>query len=569
MLRIRVVTGTLLCVLGGWIPAARAGPVDLRLSNARGLHGPTADVRDAAGGTLVAWHVVRPGTGADIVLHRIGAGGAAAGAWKVADVLVCGAAGDQWHPAIAGDGAGGAYVVWEDARAAVADGAGARSDIYAHHVDADGLLDPRWPAAGRRIGREHGLELNPVVVEDGAGGIWIAWDDLSGETGRVLARHVDGAPDRGRFDSPPTIVCAAADEQDSPVLVADSVGTVLVVWRDHRASDHATLCATRLLASGAADPRWPREGLVVSGGGDVADPAARPDGNGGAWIAWTERRTDDGDVFAQHVLASGVADPAWAAAGVAVCAAPGSQDAPTLLDDGRGGVVLAWQDGRVAGQQNVYATRLLASGARDPAWAKDGIAVSTAAAWQVGPRIVTDREGGTLVTWLDGREAAPTRAYAGRVLASGVVDPAWEKGGIAFGAAADGAPALVPDGQGGALATWHTLDGTWANGIDTDGPSGHVRALWTLGFAAPAPNPSSHHVRFAFTLPVRERVLLEVFDIAGRRVTTLENGVGDAGPHQVRWDLRAGDGHRVYSGVYFARLAVPDRVLNRRIVVIQ
>jgi len=63
------------------------------------------------------------------------------------------------------------------------------------------------------------------------------------------------------------------------------------------------------------------------------------------------------------------------------------------------------------------------------------------------------------------------------------------------------------------------------------------------------PNPFNPETTIPFALPVRANVKLSVFDLLGREVATLVNGMMDAGSHAVNWN--ASD---LSSGVYFYRL---------------
>lgn len=76
-----------------------------------------------------------------------------------------------------------------------------------------------------------------------------------------------------------------------------------------------------------------------------------------------------------------------------------------------------------------------------------------------------------------------------------------------------------------------------------------------LAFALemPRPNPFSRETSIRFALPVPSDVSLEVFDLGGRRVSVLAQGVMPAGVHAVafRPDAQAG----LSSGVYFVRLS--------------
>jgi hypothetical protein len=80
-----------------------------------------------------------------------------------------------------------------------------------------------------------------------------------------------------------------------------------------------------------------------------------------------------------------------------------------------------------------------------------------------------------------------------------------------------------------------------------------VRALW---FAPPAPNPFRSTTRLSFGLPRAGEVSLRIYDLAGRRIRTLQEGMLEPGLHSRTWDRRTDRGDAVSAGVYFARLVV-------------
>jgi hypothetical protein len=77
------------------------------------------------------------------------------------------------------------------------------------------------------------------------------------------------------------------------------------------------------------------------------------------------------------------------------------------------------------------------------------------------------------------------------------------------------------------------------------------------------PNPFRGETTIAFDLPRRDRVVLEVFDIRGRRVQTLVNEIRDAGRHVERWSTEG-----VPSGLYLYRLHQGERIGTRKLVVL-
>jgi hypothetical protein len=79
-----------------------------------------------------------------------------------------------------------------------------------------------------------------------------------------------------------------------------------------------------------------------------------------------------------------------------------------------------------------------------------------------------------------------------------------------------------------------------------------------------APNPSREGGTLRFRLPSAQRVDLSLFDLAGRRIARLVNGLLDGGEHNVAWPRTDDHGHRVAAGVYLARIKAGsvERTLN-------
>lgn len=76
-------------------------------------------------------------------------------------------------------------------------------------------------------------------------------------------------------------------------------------------------------------------------------------------------------------------------------------------------------------------------------------------------------------------------------------------------------------------------------------------------------------VRLRLALPSRMAVRLAVYDIAGRRRSTLLDGELPGGVTEVTWDGRDPSGERVTSGVYFIRLTHAGGARMSKIVMIR
>ncbi|HTK32836.1 MAG TPA: choice-of-anchor D domain-containing protein [Candidatus Saccharimonadaceae bacterium] len=71
---------------------------------------------------------------------------------------------------------------------------------------------------------------------------------------------------------------------------------------------------------------------------------------------------------------------------------------------------------------------------------------------------------------------------------------------------------------------------------------------------APYPNPTNGATLVGFDLALATRARLDVYDLAGRRVATLAEGVMQPGRYSFRWSGRSDDGGALGAGLYFVRL---------------
>jgi hypothetical protein len=73
-----------------------------------------------------------------------------------------------------------------------------------------------------------------------------------------------------------------------------------------------------------------------------------------------------------------------------------------------------------------------------------------------------------------------------------------------------------------------------------------------------APNPFNPVTKVAYHVPSASRVTIRVFDVTGRLVTTLVDGVVEPGRHTAVWNGTNDAGESVGSGVYFCTMETPD-----------
>jgi hypothetical protein len=311
-------------------------------------------------------------------------------------------------------------------------------------------------------------QTSPKIASDGADGAIVVWQDSrTGFGADIYAQRVNAVGDvQWTFDG--VQICAVMGEQSACSIVSDGHGGAIVAWQDHRSGSNFDIYAQRVNASGAV--QWQSQGLALCTATENQwYPAIVSDGSGGAIVTWEDYRGGNYDIYAQRVSASGAVQ--WGSDGIAICAATTAQMYPAIVSDGSGGAIVTWWDNRNGGDWDIYAQRVNASGA--VRWGTDGIAMCTAAGWQMTPRIASDLAGGAIVTWEDTRDGLSSDIYAQRVNAAGVVQ--WTPDGVPLCTATGNQmhPNVVSDGSGGAIVTWEDYRGgnydIYAQGVDAAG----------------------------------------------------------------------------------------------------
>lgn len=84
-----------------------------------------------------------------------------------------------------------------------------------------------------------------------------------------------------------------------------------------------------------------------------------------------------------------------------------------------------------------------------------------------------------------------------------------------------------------------------------------------------APNPFDAETLVRWNLSQSSRVRVDVYDVAGRRVTTLVDEIRPAGPGDARWKGSDGAGRPIAAGVYFARMSAAGETRTKRIVLVR
>jgi len=294
---------------------------------------------DDAGNTYAVWQDNRNGNW-DIYFAYRPAGGGWGANLRINDDT--GGAG-QGGSAIAVDGTGNAYAVWQDNR-------NGNWDIYFAYRPAGG----NW-GANLKVNddTDEAAQSAPDIAVDETGGAYVVWTDDRNSTERNLDPDIyfSFRPVGGSWGADERVnddifdMDTARDRQYNPVIAVDDDGNAYVAWEDYRNDDWDIYSAHRPV--------------------------------GGGWTANTKINDD--------------ADNA-------------NQREPAIAVDGAGEVYALWRDSRKAyAVWDLYSATFQAS----ETWGENHkVNDDTGGVWEGYPDIAADDKGNTYAVWVDERDAS-------------------------------------------------------------------------------------------------------------------------------------------------------------------
>ncbi len=348
------------------------------------------------------------------------------------------ATGVQQNPVIISDGAGGAIVTWVEENIR----------IYAQRISASGTV--MWTNNGVWVCWETGSRVEPTITNDGAGGAIVAWmDGRNGVDYDIYAQRIS-ASGVAQWTTNGIALCTAAGDQKFPTITTDGTRGAIVAWEDFRSDTSGDIYVQRIYNTGVG--WWGTDGEeVCTEIGEQSFPHITSDSAGGAFVIWNDNRTGTNpDIYIQWVNSSGGQE--WASNGIGLFTFTGEQHVETITSDGTGGAIVTWIDYRNGTDYDIYAQRIRLSGYVQ--WPNNGVGICTATGNQDNSTVVSDGAGGVIITWRDLRNGANQDIYAQRVNAGGIVQ--WTNNGVAVSSVTGDqmSPSITSDGVGGAIVTW-------------------------------------------------------------------------------------------------------------------
>jgi hypothetical protein len=590
-------------------------------------------VSDGAGGAILVWEDLRAAN-YDLFVQRINSAGAPQ--WALNGAAIADLPSNAQYERIVSDGASGAIIAWEDHR-------NPSSDIFAQRVSAAGAS--QWTIQGVGVCIAAGAQYEPKIAADGAGGAVITWDDnRAGINYDVYAQKVtsSGSP-QWLANGAPVCVLAAGDQQDT-AITTDGAGGAIVSWLDGR-SNYDLPYAQRLDVAGVAQWTMNGVPLSTVAA-DQGSPVLQPDGSGNVIAAWTDYRTGISDIYAQRVEGVygywGRPDPTlvtvsdirkdqggkvaldWKASGRdipvpetisfysiwrAVTVSPFNQTAGAQalmpLDrvqrDTPAGTLMKstassyyWE---LVGTEDAFRWPSYSFSADTRA---DSVAGNTANTYFMVAAHAYDRQDAFPSNVLSGHSVdnlapvAPLGLAAQRI--GNYVHLKWNGVHVAdirdysvyrktstgvtpipanfLGTAAD---TVLTDTSPPASAAYyivtandvHANQSTKSNeaAVAAATGAGNLPPITALTVLQNHPNPFASVTEFEIGLPAKSDVLVEVYDVAGRKVTTQVLAGQRAGWQSVRLQGIDGAGRALPSGVYFCRITAGGASTTRKFVI--
>ncbi len=521
-------------------------------------------VSDGHGGVIIAWSDARNVQDENIYAQHLDSSGIAQ--WTLNGIPICSATSLQAQVAIISDGNGGAIISWADFRN------GNDADIYAQRVNGNGIVQWAT-TDGIGICTAKGDQTYPVITTDGNGGAIFTWfDERIFNPVLIPNIYVQGINANGTLKWTEAAICTNMNGQTQPAIVSDSTGGAFIVWKDGRngldGTSGSDLYAQHIGSNGLI--KWMVDGIsICKAYRDQDNPKLTTDGSGGAIVTWQDARNlNDSfpyntDIYAQRINTDGVVQ--WIENGIPICKNKDNNKFENIVSDDSGGAIITWENesgtGNTWATSYVYVQRINTNG--NVLWMNNGIPIS--AGNTVSPKLVSDKKGGAFLEWKKYVSSGGTSdVYAQHIDENGT--ELWVVYDIlvsnAYGNQENSS--IVTDDNGGIIVTWddsrNTLD-IYAQHVKTDGTlGGGTLSVDKFSTSYPEilvyPNPTDQALYIdASTIPSNYPVLVSIIDITGRTLETI------SGTGVITLSLN------IYKpAVYIVQIKYDGQIITRRVI---
>ncbi|TFF89529.1 MAG: hypothetical protein EU549_00220, partial [Promethearchaeota archaeon] len=400
-------------------------------------------IGDGLGGAIIVWEDMRLSNKIDIYAQRINQTGHPL--WNSNGILISNRTGNSTNPVVTSDGEGGAIIAWQD------DEVG-NWEIYCQRINSTGQSPWNADFNRTRITTNGYNDTKPIIVSDGSGGAFIAWQtniNFPINLGKkIYMAHITST---GSVDLTPRRVCGTSNDQQKPRMVSDGIDGVIITWEDYRSGSDNDIYAQRINSTG--DMKWAINGTVISNASrEQTNPEIAQDGNLGAIITWQDFSSgSDYDIYTQRVNNTGHVQ--WQNNGNLICGVSNQQINPKIISANSGGAIIVWEDWRDISitSTDIYSQKITSDG--QILWDNNGIPICNENSTQDKINIAPDGLNGGFIAWEDNRTGVAD-IYAQHIGSTGVSH--WEDNGtiICDANASQLSPQVAQNGTNGAVITW-------------------------------------------------------------------------------------------------------------------
>lgn len=443
-------------------------------------------------------------------------------------------------------------------------------NVTAYKIGSDGSF--LWGADGICLSDTTGnwFEAAPRIAVTPEGNSIICWGRADTDY-QIVFQKLSPSGDKLWGDYGMIWTSGEAD-LSAPVVVPAGQDSVVALWKSSTGSFPAQvthLYTQKLDVSG--DMVWGDTYVLVYDGGAISPwnyPELIPDGNGGAVYAWYDAPTvSEFNVWVQRFDTDGSM----------LFPMNGAQASTNSMDRLHMNPSVAYYpaDDRTfvfwvetnANQTSfgVYGQKFSSTGTRE--WDDYGLQLVPLTTSQTAFVRAMEAGGGLYVAYFSGNMATSLRAI--RLQHDGTVE--W--GPVTLSAGSLGGKDDLVDCQGygeSALYAWTDYRndyGVYAQNINLNGSLGPQTGIGVeepgpASALSVVPNPCRGSARALFSLSGTGHASVEVFDLSGRLLERLADGILDGGTYSVSWEADV-------PGVYFFRLKSSSGAITRRVVVLE